>query len=145
MGNKLDLIYNKEFSLPLLSPTDNKDYTIEITKKKTNSNILLNPAIIKDDDKFICNYKKILSLKDPICPDLYSQPITLNIISLLDETIKAEIVEIKDNYIDEKDDGNEIKNEEEKEKVENEGEKNGNIWEVEIEMKILTVPIELLL
>jgi hypothetical protein len=126
-------------------PPDNKEHDIEIEKINTNSNVLSNPAIIKDGDKLICNYKKIRAFKGPICPDLYSQPITLNIISLSDETIKAEIIEIGDNNISEKDNGENSPNaappspdkpngEEVKEKidkelkeiVDTEGEKNGN-------------------
>jgi hypothetical protein len=144
LANKLDLIYNKEFNIPKLPP-ENKEHDIDIENINTNSNVLSNPAIIKDGDKLICNYKKITAFKGPICPDLYSQPITLNIISLSDETIKAEIIEIEDNNISEKDNGENSPNaappspdkpngEEVKEKidkelkeiVDTEGEKNGN-------------------
>ena len=103
-ANKLDLIYDKEFNMPK-SPPDYKEHDIEIEKINTNSNVLSNPEIIKDSDKLICNYEKLTEFKGPICPDLYSQPITLNIISLSDETIKAEIIEIEDNNSGEKDNG----------------------------------------
>ena len=139
-------MWDKEFDMPKLPP-DNKEHDIEIEKININSNVLSNPAIIKDGDKLICNYKKIMVtvFKGPICPDLYSQPTTLNIISLSDETIKAEIIEIGDNNISEKDNGENSPNaappspdkpngEEVKEKidkelkeiVDTEGEKNGN-------------------
>ena len=48
-----------------------------------------------------------------MCSDFYSQPIILNITSLIDETIKAEIIEIEENNNDEKDDGIKKKVEEE--------------------------------
>jgi len=104
LAYKLDVIYNKEFNMPKLPP-DNKGHDIEIEKINTNSNDLSNPAIIKDGYKLIYNYKKIIAFKGPISPDLYSQPITLNIISLSDEIIKVEIIEIEDNNSGEKNNG----------------------------------------
>ena len=148
LEDKLDSIYNKQFSIPLLSPIDKKEHNIDISKINPNSNVLSNPAIIKDGDKLICNYNKIIAFKGPICSELYSKPITLNIMSLTDETIRAEIVEIEDNNNYGKDVGVGIEQKEEeeekekielelkeKEKAENEGEKIRNAGVEENDIK----------
>ncbi len=80
------------------------------------------PTISKKDGILKCNYKKITFQKGPFCPELYSKPIILNIVSLVDESIVAEIEKIPD-IIKEKieEDDQDINNNEEKNNSEDEG------------------------
>ena len=114
-----------------------------------DSPLLSMPTINKKDWILKCNYKKITFQKGPLCPELYSKPIILNIVSLVDESIVAEIEEIPDiieEKIEEEDkveeDDQDINNNEEKNNSEDEGKNNEKINSEEDEKKINQIKSE---
>ena len=116
---ELDNIFNSNFDMPALP--EKKPHFINYDKLNLDSPLLSMPTISKKDGVLKCNYNKISFQKGPFCPEFYSKPILLNIMSLVDEDIKAEIIEI-----DEEEDN--INNEEKEGSDENEAkdEKNNN-------------------
>ena len=94
LSNKLKDIFIDNFNMPLLP--EKKPHFISYDKLNADSPLLSMPTISKKDGILKCNYKKISFQKGPFCPDIYSKPIILNIVSLVDEEIKAEIEEFPD-------------------------------------------------
>ena len=73
-----------------------KTHFIKYDKLDSDSPLLSMPTISKKNGELKCNYNKITFQKGPFCPELYSKPIILNIVSLVDEEINAEIKEIQE-------------------------------------------------
>ena len=110
----LDKIYIDNYNMPLLP--EEKPHDINYDNLNIDSSLLSMPMISKKDGVLKCNYNKISFQKGPFYPELYSKPIILNIVSLVDEEIFAEIQEFPEEEI--------IK--EEKEEEENEIISNNN-------------------
>ena len=86
--------------MPLLP--DDKPHFINYDNLDIDSPLLSMPMISKRDGVLKCNYNKIILQKGPFYPELYSKPIILNIVSLVDEDIIAEIEEFpEENVIEE--------------------------------------------
>ena len=83
-----------------------------------NSSLLSMPMISKKDGILKCNYNKISFQKCPFYPELYSKPIILNIVSLVDEEIIAEIQEFQEEEEEEKKDNKKLNNNDKKENEE---------------------------
>ena len=66
------------------------------------------PTISKKNGILKCNYNKMSFQKGPFCPEFYSEPIKLKIMSLIDEEIQAEIEEIPDEGEDDNEKDEEI-------------------------------------
>ena len=117
---ELDNIFNSNFDMPTLP--EKKAHFINYDHLNLDSPLLSMPTISKKDGVLKCNYNKISFQKGPFCPEFYSKPIILNIMSLVDEDIKAEIIEIddeEDNAINEENEEND-ENEPKDEKNNNE-------------------------
>lgn len=95
LDDKLDDIFCNNFNMPLLPK--NEIYFINYDNLDINSHLISIPIIYKKNNSLKCNYNKISIQKGPFYPELYSNPIILNIVSLVDENIKAEIHEFLDN------------------------------------------------
>ena len=123
--NNFEIKLNKIFSLDLNFPlsSEAKIYDFNYQNINLNSSLISIPIITKKNGKLICNYSKISFQLGPICPELYSKPIILYIISLIDEDINAEIFE----FSDKKEDIDEYENNEEKEEEEDEEEEEKEI------------------
>ena len=78
--------------MPLLP--EKKIYHIDYNNSILDSSLLSIPIITKINGILKCNYNKISLQKGPYCPEFYSKPIILNIISFVDEEIKAEICKL---------------------------------------------------
>ena len=146
LAEELKQTFIPNFDMPPLPKF--KTHFINYDNLKSDSPLLSMPTISKRNGKLKCNYNKITFQKGPFCPEFYSKPIILNIMSLVDEEINAEIKEIpeEENKINEekneddenKDDENEEENEnqnenriDEKENIEKQKEENKNqIFEI---------------
>ena len=118
---ELDKIYSSNFNLfPFQLTNEKKIYKIKYNDLDLKSSLLSIPTIIKINNKLKCNYKKIISRKGPFCPELYSKPIILDIMSFVDEEIDAKIKEYSEK--DDEDEKNEIYNKE-NENIHKNGEK----------------------
>ena len=118
----LNTIFIDNFNMPLLP--EKKPHFVKYDNLKTDSSLLSMPMVNKKDGVLKCNYNKMTFQKGPFYPELYSKPIILNIVSLVDEEIIAEIEELPEKnekiqdevslygVIDEK--GSDINSEEEK-------------------------------
>ena len=114
LSEKLEKIYITNFNLPSLP--GEKPHYVDYDNLDSDSPLLSMPTISKKDGILKCNYNKISFQKGPFCPEFYSKPIKLNIMSLVDEEIKAEIEE----YPEENDSEND------KESCENESDNENN-------------------
>ena len=135
LSYRLNKTFIDNFDMPSLPEIQH--HYVDYDNLKVDSPLLSMPTISKKDGILKCNYKRITFQKGPFCPELYSKPIILNIVSLVDENISAEIEEIPE-IIEEKieEEGEEDeakeqqinKNEEEKGKENNNnGEGEGNL------------------
>ena len=88
----LDAIFFDTFNMPLLP--EKKPHFVIYDNLKTDSSLLSMPMVNKKDGILKCNYNKMTFQKGPFYPELYSQPIILNIVSLVDEEIIAEIEDL---------------------------------------------------
>ena len=88
------------FNIPSLP--EKKLHFVNYENLNLESPLLLTsfPTISKKNGVLKCNYDKISFQKGPFCPEFYSKPIIVNIISLVDEDIKAEIISINDDVQD---------------------------------------------
>ena len=120
LTKELDNIFIDNFDMPPLP--EFKTHFINYDNLNADSPLLSMPTISKRNGELKCNYKKLTFQKGPFCPELYSKPIILNIMSLVDEEISAEIIEIKEN----ENDINENKDEEEDEKNDEDNAKENN-------------------
>ena len=94
--------YNFNFlSLPI-----NKSYYINYDNLNINSSLLCIPIISKIDGALKCNYNKISIQKGPFYSEFYSKPMILNIMSLVNEDLEAEIHEIDEKEIEENNNSN---------------------------------------
>ena len=129
LSDQLNDIFIDNLNMPLLE--GGKSHDVYYDYLDVNSPLLSMPTISKKDGILKCNYKKISFQKGPFCPELYSNPIILKIVSLVDEDIEAEIKELKyeqNKIVEEENEDEENENEEnenEDEKNEEKGEKNG--------------------
>ena len=89
---EIDKIFPLNYNMPTLI-TEKKIYNINYNNFESNSSFLTFPFIIKINGILKSNYNKIFIQKGPYCPQFYSGPIILDIISLVDEDIIAEICE----------------------------------------------------
>ena len=142
ISNKLNKIFINNFDMPLLHEVNIID--IDYNNLNADSALLSMPTISKKDGILRCNYKKITFQKGPFCPELYSKPIILNILSLVDENISAEIEEFPDIIEEKNEDEKQIeenkndinnKNEEKKKKKKKNKEKENEEKEDENEEK----------
>jgi len=93
---KLSNIFTNFNNFNFLSLPINKSHYINFDNLNINSFLLTKPIITKVKGELKCNYKKISIQKGPFCSELYSKPMILNIMSLVDEDLEAEIHEIYD-------------------------------------------------
>ena len=126
---ELNKTFIPNFDMPPLP--ENKTYFINYDNLDSDSPLLSMPTISKKNGKLKCNYNKIIFQKGPFCPELYSKPIILNIMSLVDEEIKTEIKETPEEEIkineDENLEENEYENDnknDEKENIEEDEDEN---------------------
>ena len=91
---KLCNVFKNFTNFNFLSLPINKSHYINFDNLNINSFLLTKPIITKVKGVLKCNYKKISIQKGPFCSELYSKPMILNIISLVDEDLEAEIHEI---------------------------------------------------
>ena len=176
------------YNFNFLSYPINKSYYINYDNLNINSSLLSIPIISKVDGVLKCNYNKISIQKGPFYSEFYSKPMILNIMSLVNEDLEAEIHEIYEKENEENNNSNlfdekiveiERKDDEKNKymKVKNIIKANENIlieiyfpknvnkqeienqkirrilelkskethFQIEIEVKILTLPIKLLL
>ena len=92
----LDTIFFDTFNMP--SIPEKKTHFVNYDNLKTDSSLLSMPMVNKKDGILKCNYNKMTFQKGPFYPELYSQPIILNIVSLVDEEIIAEIEDLPEKY-----------------------------------------------
>jgi len=100
---KYDYFFYLDFDMPLIPEI--KLHTINYNNFNADSqSLLLMPIIFKKEGVLKCNYNKISIQKGPLYPELYSDPITICMVSLVDEEIIAEIKSFndKDKKVEEK-------------------------------------------
>ena len=88
----LDAIFIEKFNMPLLPQP--LQHFVKYDNLKTDSALLSMPMVSKKDGILKCNYNKMTFQKGPFYPELYTKPIILNILSLVDEEITANIQEV---------------------------------------------------
>jgi len=96
------------YNLNFLSLPINKSYYINCDNLNINSSLLTIPIISKINGVLKCNYNKISIQKGPFYSEFYSKPMILNIMSLVDEDLEAEIHEIYEKDNKESDNSNHI-------------------------------------
>ena len=133
-SNRLKNVFTDNFNMALLP--EKKPHFISYDKLNADSPLLSMPTISKKDGILECNCKKLSFQKGPFCPDIYSKPIILNIVSLVDEEIKAEIEEFPDDDNIIMKEKNEEENDDEKYKVKNDSQNE----EMQKEIDIKNIP-----
>ena len=90
-NNKIDIIFNNNFNIPLLFP-EKKICSINYDQIELDSSLLSIPIIANINDEIKSNYRMInVQVTTPFLNHFYSEPIILNIMSYVEEDIKAEI------------------------------------------------------
>ena len=104
--SQLDNIFSSNLDMPNLP--EEKKHFLNFDNLKPDSPLLSMPTISKKNGILKCNYNKMSFQKGPFCPEFYSEPIKLKIMSLIDEEIQAEIEEIPDEGEDDNEKDEEI-------------------------------------
>ena len=100
-NNKIDIIFENNLNIPLLFP-EKKICSINYDQINLDSSYLSIPIIANVNGEIKSNCKMInVQVTTPFLNHFYSEPIILNIMSYVEEDIKAEIKELSYNHKEE--------------------------------------------